>query len=103
MISIYRAVGWFTPLHLALGNGWTETAMMLYGGGADPHALNKVGETPIDYGKQRGFVDASSEFFDFARREEIVKRNQARATKQACLQPSFPWKNHADVTYGSNN
>ena len=54
--------GWFTPLALALSNGYTETARSLLHRGADPDIPTKQGKSPFDYGSERGHENLIKEF-----------------------------------------
>lgn len=54
--------GWFTPLALALSNGYIETARSLLHRGADPDILTKEGKNPFDYGTERGHENLIKEF-----------------------------------------
>ena len=60
--DIRSARGWLTPLHVALGNGYLETAELLIDRGANPWKKNKYREDPFDYGCKRGFVKICDEF-----------------------------------------
>jgi ankyrin repeat protein len=47
--------GWYTPLHLALGNGYLDTAQFLLNNGAKPWIKCKSKEDPFDYGTKKGY------------------------------------------------
>ena len=48
-------------MHLAIGNGYFETALLLFQKGADIRTTNKYGEDPFKYGSKR-FRTATDEF-----------------------------------------
>ena len=54
--------GWYTPLTLALSNGYIETAKSLLHRGADPDILTKEGKNPFDYACSRGYENLIKEF-----------------------------------------
>lgn len=54
--------GWYTPLHIALANGYVDTAMVLVEHGANPWSKSKYKEDPFEYGGKRGFRRISEEF-----------------------------------------
>jgi len=64
-------VGWYTPLHVAIGNGHFETATFLIDSGANISKRSKYNEDPFEYGISRGFKSLSKEL----RTETISKRN----------------------------
>ena len=53
--------GWYTPLHLACGNGYFETAMYLIKKGADSKALSKYKEDIYTYAIKRGFRSSTDD------------------------------------------
>lgn len=61
-VKLRSTRGWHTPLHLALANGYVETAMVLVELGANPWTKNKNKEDPFEYGGKRGFRKISEEF-----------------------------------------
>lgn len=61
-VNTSSARGWLTPLHIALANGYLETAQRLVDLGANPWKKNKYNEDPFDYGSKRGFVKLCDEF-----------------------------------------
>lgn len=54
--------GWYTPLHVALANGFVDTAAFLVDNGAKPWTRSKYGEDPYEYGIKRGFRQVSEDF-----------------------------------------
>ena len=72
-INIRSVWGWYTPLHLALGNGWLECALFLWERGAKNQLVNKNKLVPTAYGIQRGYVVASREFSAEVLRQEIAR------------------------------
>jgi ankyrin repeat protein len=54
--------GWYTPLHLALGNGWIDTAYYLLDCGATPTIINKYVLDPMTFAEKKGFVDVAKRF-----------------------------------------
>jgi len=54
-INARTAMGWYTPMHICLANGWVDTAEVLVNLGGDLYAKSKHGETPAQYGIKRGF------------------------------------------------
>jgi len=60
-IDIRSAKGWYTPLHLALGNGYMDTAEYFLAHGANPWLKNKYGEDPYRYGDKKGFREECQE------------------------------------------
>ena len=60
---MHIAEGWYTPLHLALGNGWFETASYLLDVGADVKAKNKFGLDVYALAVKKGFEDLSKRFY----------------------------------------
>lgn len=78
-VNIRSARGWHTPLHIALGNGFTETASHLIQLGGNPWIKNKEDETAFDYGSKRGFRTLCDEFREKCRKiemKESLKRHQ---------------------------
>lgn len=62
VVDVRSAHGWYTPLHIALGNGFLETAQLLVDMGADPWKKSKYGEDPFTFGAKRGFTKMCDEF-----------------------------------------
>ena len=69
--------GWFTPLHLALGNGWKETSLFLMHAGADLTKKSKCQKDVIEYATHRGFETVAKEFYFIVQYEREVKFSQA--------------------------
>ena len=69
--------GWFTPLHLALGNGWKETSLFLMHAGADLTKQSKCQKDAIQYATHRGFETVAKEFYFIVQYEREVKISQA--------------------------
>lgn len=61
-VNVRTARGWHTPLHIALGNGFLETAQALVDSGAEIWKKNKYGEDAFEFGAKRGFVKICEEF-----------------------------------------
>eukprot|EP01035_Chromulina_nebulosa_P023583 gene23583-30581_t len=53
--------GWYTPLHVAIGNGHMKTAQFLIESGASTVKKSKYNEDPYEYGMSRGFKSATKE------------------------------------------
>ena len=70
--------GWHTPLHLALANGWEETAKFLITAGADIDAKNKSKEDMCAYAAKRGYKLLASEFGPIARKLEGMRKLKER-------------------------
>ena len=49
-VNMRSVRGWYTPLHLALANGYIETAIFLMNAGAKPWTKSKYKEDPFTYG-----------------------------------------------------
>lgn len=49
-INMRSCHGWYTPLHLALANGYIDTAVFLINNGAKPWIKSKYKEDPFVYG-----------------------------------------------------
>lgn len=81
-VNVRSTRGWYTPLHIALANGYLETANALINRGADPWARSKYGEDPFDYGAKRGFRQLCDEFRTKVMKEDM-KRSIVRATHVA--------------------
>jgi ankyrin repeat protein len=47
--------GWFSPLHIALGHGYVDTAFAMIKLGANPWIKNKYHQDAFEYGCQRGY------------------------------------------------
>lgn len=60
-VNVVSARGWQTPLHLAVGNGYMDTANLLISKGALPWKRNKYNQDPFEYGSRRGFTKLSEE------------------------------------------
>jgi hypothetical protein len=60
-MNMRTAQGWYTPLHLALGNGYMDTAQFFLLRGANPWLKNKYGEDPYKYGEKKGYRDKCRE------------------------------------------
>jgi len=66
--------GWLTPLHLALGNGYIETAMLLLDKYAKPWLKNKSKEDAFTYGAKRGYITACTDLKDRVIKAELTKK-----------------------------
>lgn len=66
--------GWLTPLHLALGNGYIETAMLLLDKHAKPWLKNKFKEDAFTYGAKRGYITACTDLKDRVVKSELTKK-----------------------------
>ena len=55
--------GW-TPLHCAAHKGETSIANLLLQANASPTAVNKDGDTPAQYAKQRGHGDLAARLLE---------------------------------------
>ena len=77
--------GWHTPLHLALANGWDETAKYLIIAGADIHALNKDKENMCAFAEKRGYKILAREFDSIAQKLEGNRRLKERRERAAEL------------------
>jgi ankyrin repeat protein len=75
-VNVRSTRGWYTPLHIALANGYIETGYALIKHGANPWMQSKYNENPFDYGGKRGFRQLCEEFRDKIRREELRNRIQ---------------------------
>lgn len=89
-INARTAMGWYTPLHICLANGWVDTAEVLVARGGDLYAKSKHGETPSHYASLRGFRDLAHEFLEKMQRLETLratkeKEKQAAASAAAGL------------------
>mmetsp|Transcript_24617 Transcript_24617/g.26934 ORF Transcript_24617/g.26934 Transcript_24617/m.26934 type:complete len:144 (-) Transcript_24617:601-1032(-) len=71
--NLRTAKGWYTPLHIALGNGYFETALALVDLGGDPYKKNKYRENPFEFGGKRGFKTACDNFRVKISKREIAK------------------------------
>jgi ankyrin repeat protein len=69
--------GWYTPLHIACGNGHFDTALLLIDLGADPWMKSKYKEDPYDFASKRGFRTSSEEF-----RNKIMKKDVKRTAEK---------------------
>lgn len=72
-VNLRSAKGWYTPLHIALGNGYFDTGMALVDLGGDPYKRNKYRETPFEFGGKRGFKAACDEFRLNVSKKEVTK------------------------------
>ena len=84
--------GWFTPLHLALGNGWKETSLFLLHAGADITKKAKCQKDVIQYATHRGFETVAKEFYFIVQYEREVRISHANKKakekiKQQQLEP----------------
>lgn len=77
--------GWHTPLHLALANGWDETAKYLIIAGADIHAKNKDKENMCAFAEKRGYKILAREFEAIALKLEGNRRLKERRERAAEL------------------
>lgn len=75
-VKMMSSRGWYTPLHLAMSNGFIETANYLVRQGANPWAKSKYGEDPCDYGAKMGFIEPSTEF------RRRISKNEMEASLQ---------------------
>ncbi len=78
--------GWHTALHLALANGWEETAKFLISAGANIHELNKDKEDMCDFAIKRGYKTMGQEFRATAQKLESARRMKER--KQRAMEIS---------------
>lgn len=69
--------GWYTPLHIALANGWQHTAAWLITQGADCHIKSKSGDDCCDYAARRGFKELASDF-----RVKMMKLDMMQRVKE---------------------
>jgi hypothetical protein len=65
--------GWHTPLHLALANGYSQTATFLLHKGCQRWKRNKYHETAYEYGIRRGYRQICEEFQRIVERMELVE------------------------------
>ena len=61
-VNLKTTWGWLSPTHLALGNGWKETAAYLIEAGANGRQKNKDGQTPAEYANVKGYRDLARIF-----------------------------------------
>ena len=75
----------YTPLHLALANGWKETAMSLVHSGANGSKKSKDNFTPSEYARSRGFKELANAFEKEYQHFEMIRRWQLKqeAARQA--------------------
>lgn len=66
--------GWYTPLHIAVGNGFLDTAMALIENGGNPWLKSKYKEDAFEFGIKCGFQKITEEF-----RLKIVKIDMKKA------------------------
>lgn len=79
-VNTRSARGWLSPLHVALGNGYTETAERLIARGASPWLRNKAKQDPFEYGAQKGFKKICDEF-----RLKVLKQSMERDLRRQAL------------------
>ncbi len=87
-INLRSIRGWYTPLHIALANGYTDTAFFLIERGAHAWTKSKYGEDPFDYGIKRGFKKLVEEFRSKITKIEMVnnlRRHKELLAKQKKL------------------
>jgi len=67
--------GWLTPLHLALGNGYIETATLLLDKkDTKPWLKNKSKEDAFTYGAKKGYITACTDLKDRVIKTELTKK-----------------------------
>lgn len=71
-VNMRSSKGWYTPLHVALANGYIETAACLIDNNANPWAKSKYKEDPYEYGAKRGFRKLCNEFRRKIAKQEMV-------------------------------
>jgi hypothetical protein len=77
-VNIKTVWGWFTPLHLALGQGWKETALFLCHAGGDIYTKSKCQKNVMEYAIHRGYDVVAKEFYFILQHEREVKISQER-------------------------
>ena len=77
-VNVKTVMGHLTPLHLALGQGWKETALLLYHAGGNIDIKNKYGLNVMEYAKSKGYDTAAKEFYFILQHEREVKFSQER-------------------------
>jgi len=75
--------GWYTPMHLALANGWKDTALFLFHGGGDVTATCKGGKDVMQYAISRGYEQVAREFYFVLQHEAEVKIALAKKEAKA--------------------
>ena len=75
--------GWYTPMHLALANGWKDTALFLFHGGGDVSATCKSGKDVMQYAISRGYEQVAREFYFVLQHEAEVKISKAKREAKA--------------------
>lgn len=73
LINARTVWGWHTPLHLALSNGFLETATFLMDAGADVNAKNKYKMNAVAYAQHRGQNTVVKDFQAVYLRKEMMK------------------------------
>ena len=68
----------FTPLHLALANGWKETALSLMHNGASSIIRSKENLTAAEYAASRGYQSLATDFEKEAALFETIRRWQQK-------------------------
>ena len=63
-VSAVDNVDGLTPLHYAAWNGKSSIANLLLQANASPTAVNKYGDTPAQYAKQRGHGDLAARLLE---------------------------------------
>ena len=84
-VNSRTTMGWFTPLHCALGNGWIDTAEFLVECGASLYTLSKEKLNPVNYGIKRGYKELNLQFQDRMVRLETVKIMKAKQAEDKRL------------------
>lgn len=82
-VNVRTIWGWFTPLHLALGNGWKETALFLYHAGGDMLMKSKCQKNVLEYATHRGYDAVAKEFYFILQHERESKISQDRKAEKA--------------------
>lgn len=90
-----RAEGWYTPLHLALGNGWIDTAYYLLDCGASSTIKNKYGLDPATFAERKGYSDLAKRF------RQAIKAKHRETTLQSRLLTTAP--RGGDIKTGSRD
>lgn len=72
-VNVRSTRGWYTPLHIALGNGYLDTAMKLIEQGGNPWTKSKYNEDAFEFGIKRGFQKITEEF-----RLKIIKMDMKK-------------------------
>lgn len=66
-------IGWYTPLHIALGNGFHQLCTTFIQLGGNPWLKSKFGEDIFVYAHKRGFKALAEEFRNKVMRSEMQK------------------------------